>query len=114
MGAAARASTWGADGAGSHARYCAPRCSVGTLGNELHEGECGLVGERAQASAFNPAGAFPLPPGNPTPGHPPARLHTTCLSWLLQEFCEGVANCSMMFWSQTMSLAHGPPPGAWH
>ena len=23
---------------------------------------------------------------------------------------EGVANCSMMFWSQTMSLAHSPPP----
>lgn len=78
--------------------------------------ECGHDAGRAWAAASILQVPFlsPLTPlrHNPTPGvllWPALRLPLGgSRSW------EGVANCSVMFWSQTMSLDCGPAPGAWH
>ena len=55
----------------------------------------------------------PVPHPASTPGPLSSQERQTCASLGCSERFEGVANCSMMFWSQTMSLAHSPPPGAW-
>lgn len=67
---------------------------------------------RMQGAGGGPARACPRPQGSVPPGRlPAARALPTSLG--CSGRFEGVANCSGTFWSQTMSLARGPPPGAW-
>lgn len=117
-GAVAREPKQGTAGAPGQDGRGPGRRDVGAPGRALHThvGKCGCAGRRGWRGRPQPS-LVPRPSSVTQGELPPASLLQTCVSpaslGCSRRF-GGVANCSMTFWSQTMSLACCPSPRAWH